>query len=279
MRIEFDNVGYTYAQNTPFAWEAVHGLDLVINGSERIGMIGPTGSGKSTVVRLIAGLAGPSTGCVRINGKAVTRARGPKKGQIGVVFQQPEDQLFAETVVDEVAYGARNMGLRGKALSERVEWALWVVGLEIKQVGHRSPFHLGGGEKRLLSIASVLAMRPSFLILDEPTINLDARGKQRVLESIASLHSEHRTGILVASHHLEELLPLTSRLIVLHEGEIVYDGVPDGVLLEAERLEQIGLEAPPLPRLMLALQSRGLSVQTNVYSVEDAIRTIQSALA
>ena len=277
MRIELENVSYTYAPHTPFAREALHGLSLAIEREEFVGLVGPTGSGKSTLIRLIAGLAPPSTGRLRAYSGGVTKGQGLEFRQIGVVFQQPEDQLFAATVFDEVAYGARNIGLRGKDLHERIEWALQAVGLDIRQVGHRSPFHLGGGEKRFVAIASVLVMQPSFLILDEPTANLDARGRQAVLECVTRLHYDQGTNILVASHNLEELLPMVERLLVLHRGGIIFDGLPKEAIVEANRLEDIGLEVPSLPRLMLALRQKGLNVPVDVFSVAEAIQEIQRA--
>ena len=173
--LEVKNLKIRYSRSGP---EILKGISLSVAPGDFFAIIGPSGAGKSTLIRLIAGLLQPSDGNLRVHDRKAGKDQRPRLGQIGVVFQQPEDQLFAATVFDEVAYGARNIGLSGKGLNERIKWALQAVGLDIRQVGHRSPFHLGGGEKRLTAIASVMAMKPSFLLLDEPTVNLDARGRQ-----------------------------------------------------------------------------------------------------
>jgi energy-coupling factor transport system ATP-binding protein len=195
-----------------------------------------------------------------------------------VVFQQPEDQMFAATVHEEVAYGPRNLGVRGEDLSARIQWALSMVGLSAEEIGHRSPFHLSGGEKRLVAIASVLAMKPQFLLLDEPTVNLDSLHRKAVLGCLGRLNAEHGTGILVASHHLEEILPLLGRVLLVHRGQIVFDGKPDKAIDNADRIEDFGMEIPPLIHLMLLLRQRGLDVAGGVLSVQEAVHEIQDAL-
>jgi energy-coupling factor transport system ATP-binding protein len=181
-------------------------------------------------------------------------------------------------VADEVAYGAYNLGLRGKELSERIEESLRAVGLDAKLVSHKSPFHLSGGVKRLVAIASVLAMNPCFLILDEPTANLDERAKRTLLDCLTHLRHERRMGLLIASHYLEEVLPRASRLLVLDAGRLVFDGTPQEVLLRPRVFAGLGADTLPLPRLMLALRDRGLDVRSDVYRVGEAVQEIQRAL-
>lgn len=278
MRIELDNVGYTYGPRTPFAHEALRRLTLALDGNESVGLVGPIGSGKTTLIRLVAGLANPTTGRLLVYDDEGKASRRSLFGEIGVVFQQPEDMFVAPTVFEEVAYGAINIGLRGPDLAERIDWALQAVGLDINGIGHRSPFQIGGGEKRRVAIASVLAMKPSLLMLDEPAANLDARGRRTVLECISRLHSVQGMGVLFASHHLGDILPLVKRLVVLHGGVVVFDGLPSEVLLHVERLENVGLQIPPLSRLMIRLRHAGLAVPIQVYDVEQAIQAIRGAL-
>jgi energy-coupling factor transport system ATP-binding protein len=252
---------------------------LEIQEGEFFGLIGQTGSGKSTLIQHLNGLLKPTRGSVEVDGQNLwergTNLRAIRQ-KVGLVFQYPEHQLFEETVFADVAFGPRNMGLPEEEVKERVEEALAMVGLD-GEIADRSPFELSGGQKRRVAIAGVLAMRPKYLILDEPTAGLDPMGRQEILGEISALQQQGVTVVLV-SHNMEEVARLVSRLAVMHDGRLIAQGTPAEVFSKGELLEEVGLALPQIAQLMHRLRERGLDIPVDIYTVEEAREAILRVL-
>ncbi|MGI6036219.1 MAG: energy-coupling factor transporter ATPase [Limnochordia bacterium] len=275
MSIRVEDLVHIYQAGTPLATEALKGVTLEIQEGEFFGLIGQTGSGKSTLIQHLNGLIKPSRGLVQVDGQNLWE-RGANlkeiRQKVGLVFQYPEHQLFEETVFADVAFGPRNMGLAEAEVKERVEEALAIVGLDGEIVG-RSPFELSGGQKRRVAIAGVLAMRPKYLILDEPTAGLDPMGRQEILGEISALQRQGVTVVLV-SHNMEEVARLVSRLAVMHDGRIIVQGRPEEVFSKGDLLEEVGLALPQIAQLMHRLRERGLDIPVDIYTVGEAREAI-----
>jgi energy-coupling factor transport system ATP-binding protein len=280
MLIQVQNLSYTYAPGTPLERPALRGVTLTLDGGERVGIAGPTGSGKSTLVQLLAGLLEPTSGQVSLDGvlaherSATARVR---RGRMGVAFQQPEDQIFEQTVVREVAFGPRNLGLDAAETAVRVRWALDMVGLALTEVEERVPFTLSGGEMRRVALASILAMRPDVLILDEPTAGLDPRGRRDLLSRIHAWQEETGLTLIVVSHHLDELAQLVDRVVLLEGGRLVADGPTRQVLSDGQLLRSTGLDVPQPVALLEALQQGMWPVRTDRLLLEEAVAEIDEA--
>lgn len=246
MALILDSVSYEYAAGTPMARTALVGVDLTLAGGDLVCVLGPTGSGKTTLLRVAAGLLAPSAGTASADG-GPTGIVGGKAGEltcmVGIAFQRPENQLFAETVFDDVEFGPRNLGASDEQARSAAMDALAAVALDADEFGDRSPFTLSGGEARRVALAGVLAMAPRYLLLDEPTAGLDARGRAAV--AVAIERARERSGVLVVTHDAEEFLTGADRAIVLREGESVYEGDVPGLLERAADLERDGLWSPP----------------------------------
>ncbi len=277
--IACEGVSYTYLRGTPMEAVALRGVSLEVRAGELVAIIGPTGSGKSTLIQHFNGLLRPTGGTVRVAGQDLWAPRADRlraRQQVGLVFQFPEDQLFEETVRRDVAYGPRNLGLPEATVAGRVDEALRQVGLDPALFGERSPFTLSGGEMRRAALAGVLAMRPQVLVLDEPTAGLDPRGKDELLARIDALHGEG-LAIVVVTHNMDEAARLADRIIVLHEGRIVFQGTPREVFARDEDLRRIGLDIPQAARLVRRLRARGLPV-ADALTISDARAAIVTAL-
>ena len=252
---------------------ALSDVSLEIEAGEFVGLIGPTGSGKSTLVQHFNGLILPTSGKVYVDGvdlaKKDTQLRHIRQ-KIGLVFQYPEHQLFGETVLEDVGFGPRNDGLSEEEVEERVKEALAYVGLDHESLKDRSPFELSGGQKRRVAIAGVLAMRPSVLILDEPTAGLDPEGREEILAEIKQLHEERGITVVLVTHSMEDVARLVDRIIVMERGSVALDGTPVEVFRQAERLVEMGLGIPQITELMRELKAHGLEVNTDIFQVEQA---------
>lgn len=249
--IKFENVSYVYSSGTPFEKTALHEINLNIEKGELLGIIGHTGSGKSTMVQLMNALLLPTGGAVSVEGKATTD-RGTNLRQvratIGMVFQYPEHQLFEETIGQEIAFGPKNQGLSQQEVDERVKWAMETVGIPMEW-REKSPFDLSGGQKRRVAIAGVLAMRPKVLILDEPTAGLDPKARSDLFREIVQMHEQMGITIILVSHSMEDIASIADRIIVMHKGAIKFNGTPEQVFSNIEELEKIGLDVPEVTRL------------------------------
>ncbi|MCL1974666.1 MAG: ATP-binding cassette domain-containing protein, partial [Firmicutes bacterium] len=272
--IETRNLHYTYLASGLQPVKALRGLDITINSGEIVALIGHSGSGKSTLAHLLTGLIAPSMGEVTVGGKSHSAlAKGAIFRRVGLVFQYPEQQLFAETVAEEVAFGAKNFGILEQKLPIVTENALQEVGLPAQDFLKRSPFTLSGGQKRRLSIACVLAMKTDVLILDEPTAGLDECGRQWMIELARRLQQQGKT-IIWISHNMEEVAELASRIIVLHQGRVVKDGLPQEVFSAAAELSALGLDIPAAAKLVRQAKNMGLPLPGRAITVAEACQEL-----
>ncbi|HHV61708.1 MAG TPA: energy-coupling factor transporter ATPase [Firmicutes bacterium] len=273
MSIRVEHVSHIYMAGTPFEAVALDDVSVNIDDGEFVGLIGETGSGKSTLVQHFNGLLKPTRGKVYIDDIDLS-SRDTKmkeiRRKVGLVFQYPEHQLFEETVYGDVAFGPRNLGLSEDEVAGRVMWALRIAGLDYEGVKDRSPFELSGGQMRRVAIAGVLAMQPKTLILDEPAAGLDPRGRDDILGQIKRLHTELGMTIVLVSHNMEDVAELVDRLIVMNRGKIAIDGPTREVFKRAEELREMGLGIPQVTELMRELARRGWNVRTDVLTVGEA---------
>ena len=276
MLIQVQALSYVYMPGTPLAHAALSDANLEIGPGQRVGVVGPTGSGKSTLVQLVAGLLRPASGQVLLDGVAAherTAAARARRRRVGLAFQYPEDQIFEQTVFREVAFGPRNLGLEPEDVASRVRWALEMVGLDPAVMEQRMPLTLSGGEMRRVALASVLSMRPEVLILDEPTAGLDPQGRRELMAHIRSWPDVDLTLILV-SHDLDELARLVERVVLLDRGRIVADGPVRQILSDAELLRAARLDVPQPVALLRALQGAGWQVRADWLLPEEAAAEI-----
>lgn len=280
MSIILDNVNYVYSEGNAYLKHALKDINLVIGEKEFIGLIGHTGSGKSTLAQILNGLLKPTQGNMFYNGKDVADAdfdRKELRQKVGLVFQYPEHQLFETTVFKDVCFGPMKMGLDKKAYELRAFEALTLAGVE-NELFYRSPLELSGGQRRRAAIAGVLAMKPEVLVLDEPTAGLDPRGREEVLTMISELREKTGTTIILISHNMGDIAEYADRIIVMNEGQIVFDGDKHTVFAQGQKLEEIGLAAPDITGIMTTLEEKGLPVDTKAVSIEDGVNSIIDAL-
>lgn len=274
--LEIKNLSHVYSLGTPFEHTALDDVSFAVNRGEFIGVIGHTGSGKSTLIQHLNGLLKPTSGQVLLDGvdiwsnKKTTRQA---RFRVGLVFQYPEYQLFEETVYRDIAFGPKNMGLKAEEVDRRVREAAGFVGLNEAQL-QASPFELSGGQKRRVAIAGVIAMEPEVLILDEPTAGLDPVGREEILANIRAYRESKNAAILMVSHSMSDVARITDRLLVMNGSRLAMDGSPDHVFSRSAELVEMGLDIPDVTRIFLRLQQLGLSVPT-VYSVEEAVAVLK----
>lgn len=264
--IEVKNISYTYMKKTPFEKTALSEISFCVNEGDFLAIAGHTGSGKSTLIQIIAGLIDLEIGSVEIDGESIKNKSARRK--IGIVFQYPEYQLFEETVEKDIAFGPRNFGLSEEEIARRVDEAMKFVDLDA-QLKNSSPFELSGGQKRRVAIAGILALKPKYLILDEPTAGLDPKAKKNLLAEIKKLHRAGVT-IIFVSHAMEDIAALANRVIVLAQGKILFEGTPRKLFGQAEILETAGLLPPPVTQLMLKLRRAGFPVSTEIITLDEA---------
>ena len=269
--LRVENLTHTYGEGTPFRRSAVEDMSLSVYRGEFLGIIGHTGSGKSTMIQHLNGLLKPTSGHIYLDGRDIWEE--PKKirdvrFRVGLVFQYPEYQLFEETVYKDVAFGPGNMGLSKDEIDRRVRAAVRFAGLT-EDVLDVSPFALSGGQKRRVAIAGVIAMEPEVLVLDEPTAGLDPRGRKELLANIQKFHSERGTTIVLVSHSMDEIAQNVDRIVVLSDAHALMSGTPREVFAHGEELMKAGLDVPQVTRVAMALKSRGLAIDPAVYTVEE----------
>ena len=277
--IRVDNLTHTYGQDTPFCRSAVKGVSLDIMEGEFLGIIGHTGSGKSTLIQHLNGLLQPTGGKIYLEDRDIWA--DPKKirdvrFQVGLVFQYPEYQLFEETVYKDISFGPKNMGLSQQEIDRRVRDAAAFVGLD-ESLLDKSPFELSGGQKRRVAIAGVIAMEPRVLILDEPSAGLDPAGRRSLLENIRAYHRQKGTTVVMVSHSMDEVAENVDRIIVLADAGVVMSGTPHEVFSRAEELVAVGLNVPQVTRVAMELRRRGVAIDPAVYTVAE-LRQALSAL-
>ncbi|CCJ33279.1 energy-coupling factor transporter ATPase [Caloramator australicus] len=277
MPVKVENLTYVYMPNTPFEKKALDNINLEIKDGEFVGLIGHTGSGKSTLIQQLNGLLKPTFGKVYIDDISITDKGISLKSirqKVGIVFQYPEHQLFEETVYKDIAFGPTNLGLTNEEIEKRVKRAMDFVGLDYETYKDRSPFELSGGQKRRVAIAGVLAMEPKVLILDEPTAGLDPKGRDEVLKQIKRMHKEYKMTIIMVTHSMDEVAQLADRLIVLDKGKIVIEGSPREVFNQIDTLEKIGLSVPQVKYLAKKLKEKGFNINEDIITLEEAKREI-----
>ena len=285
MPINVEGLTHTYLPGSPFSATAIHDLNLTIEDGEFIGVLGHTGSGKTTFVQHLNGLLKPTEGRVVVDGLDITQKGVPLlevRKKVGLVFQYPEYQLFEETVAKDVAFGPRNMGLDKTEIDRRVRWAIAQVGLVYDEIAESSPFELSGGQMRRVAIAGVLAMQPKTLILDEPTAGLDPHGRRAILGMIRRLHAETGMTVIMVSHSMDDIATLATRLIVMSKGELVMTGTPRQVFMQRDVLKSIGLGVPQGAELCHRLRQAGYALPEGLYTLEevrDALLRLHGAAA
>lgn len=280
MAIKVENLTFVYNPGTALEQCAVNNVSFEIPDGQFVGLIGHTGSGKSTLIQHLNGLVKPTGGKIYYNGEDIY-AEGYSlrqlRSKVGLVFQYPEHQLFEVDVISDVCYGPRNLGLSETEARSRAEEALRLVGMKEKY-WEQSPFELSGGQKRRVAIAGVLAMNPEVLILDEPTAGLDPKGRDEILNEIAALHEARNMTIILVSHSMEDMARYADRLLVMNHGEKAFDGTPKEVFRHYRELEQMGLAAPQVTYVVHALRERGVEIDEDITTVEEARGALLAAL-
>ena len=278
MSIQIKAVNYTYGAGTPYEKKALRNINLEIKEGEFVGIIGHTGSGKSTLVQHLNGLLSPTSGTVTVDGVNLAAARKARHS-VGMVFQYPEHQLFEETIRADIAFGPTNLGLDAAKIDERVRVAMRFVGLPYDEFAERSPFRLSGGQQRRVAIAGVIAMHPRYLVLDEPSAGLDPIGRQAIFDRVKEWHEDRRFTVILVSHNMEDISRLASRVIVLNKGEIMLDGNPLDIFINhSAELAAAGVEAPPVSRLLARINECGCAVDERAIEPEEATANILVAL-
>ena len=282
MSIVLDHVFYTYMPDTPYQREALRDISLTIAPGEFIGIIGHTGSGKSTLVQHLNGLLQPTSGSAKVDDidlKGKTAEQKLIRQRVGMVFQYPEHQLFEETIFDDIAFGPRNLGLTSEEVTQRVEEAMERVGLPPAEYASRSPFRLSGGQMRRVAIAGVIALQPEYLVLDEPSAGLDPRGRDEIFEQILQLYHSTGMAVVLVTHNMEDVARLAKRLLVMNRGRIEFDGKPAELFHDPSLpLHEYGISLPYMTELLRLLRSRGLDLDDTLLSADAVATAIQTEL-
>lgn len=278
VKIRLENVSYLYGENTAYRTEALKNINIDIEGGKITGLIGHTGSGKSTMLQLLNGLNKPSGGRIFLDGKDIwenPKEIGKVRFRVGLVMQYPEYQLFEETVEKDIAFGPRNMGLDDNEIAARTREAVDFVGLGM-DILSKNPFDLSGGQKRRVAIAGIIAMRPEVLVLDEPAAGLDPVGRDTILNGIFRYRQKTGATVIIVSHSMEDMAKFCDNIIVLSKGEVALCGTRDEVFENADQLENIGLAVPQITQLMYILSEKGIPVKKGVYTEETAISEVSA---
>ena len=281
MSIVVKNLSFTYGIKSPYEKKAISNINLKINEGDFLGIVGHTGSGKSTFIQHLNGLIKVQEGEIDVFDIHLTNAKKPKpdlralRANVGMVFQYPEYQLFEDTVYKDVAFGPKNQGLDEKEIESRVKEAIELVGLDYNEIKERAPFELSGGQKRRVAIAGIIAMKPKVLILDEPTAGLDPNGKEQILELITHLKAHCSPTIIVISHDIDEITRFASRLVVFNKAEIAFDMPMKDLFKHQKELVEMGLDIPLAVKIANDLRSRGVAVSDDVVTVSDLLKEIQ----
>lgn len=278
--IQLNDLNFIYGQNTPFEISALKDINLNIDAGEFIGLIGHTGSGKSTLIQHFNGLVEPTSGTVLIDGKDIWSDKSDIRSvrfKVGLVFQYPEYQLFEQTVGKDIAFGPTNMGLSEEEVSSRVSESIKLVGLDESYLD-KSPFDLSGGEKRRVAIAGIMAMRPKVLVLDEPTSGLDPKGRNDILAHIKKYHRETGNTVIIVSHSMEDVASIADKVLVMNDGMIEMFDRTEAVFANSKRLIEIGLNVPQVTRIFIELKKLGIVDRDDIYTVEEAEKILLTLL-
>ena len=279
MSIVIEHLNYVYMQGGPYETRALDDVNLTIHDGEFIGLIGHTGSGKSTLVQHLNGLILPTSGKITVDGMDLAEKGADRRAirrRVGLVFQYPENQLFEETVAKDIAFGPKNLGLDEAEIDRRVRTAMRRVALDYDKLAQRSDFELSGGQMRRVAIAGVLAMEPQTLVLDEPCAGLDPRGREEILGLISDLHRESGATIVMVSHSMDDVAALAERVIVMNHGKVAMDGAPREIFSRGEELRAIGLDVPQAVELAQKLREKGFDVPEGVYKIEEVRAAVEA---
>jgi energy-coupling factor transport system ATP-binding protein len=279
--IEIENLSHTYMKGTPMEHVALKGANLYVEEGECIAIIGHTGSGKSTLIQHFNGLMRPESGKVIIDGEDLSKKKVDLKTlrqKVGLVFQNPEDQIFEKIIGDDIAYGPFKLGLPLKEVRERVKWAMDVVGLDFEEMKDRQTFALSGGQKRKVALAGILALKPKILVLDEPTAGLDPRSRKELLEKIKRLNKEEKLTVVFVSHNMEEVAMLADRVYVMAGGTDVLSGTPKEIFTDKEKLQLHQIGTPETVQILYRLTDLGYQVNTDAFSIIEAADEIMKVL-
>lgn len=279
MSIVIEHLNYVYMQGGPYETKALDDVSLTIHDGEFVGLIGHTGSGKSTLVQHLNGLILPTSGQITVDGMDLADKNTDKRAirrRVGLVFQYPENQLFEETVAKDIAFGPKNLGLDEAEIDRRVRTAMRRVALDYDKLSQRSVFELSGGQMRRVAIAGVLAMEPQTLVLDEPCAGLDPKGREEILGLISDLHRESGATIVMVSHSMDDVAALAERVIVMNHGKVTMDGTPREVFSRGEELRAIGLDVPQAVELAQKLREKGFDVPEGIYKIEEVRAAVEA---
>ena len=279
MSIVIEHLNYVYMQGGPYETKALDDVSLTIHDGEFVGLIGHTGSGKSTLVQHLNGLILPTSGKITVDGMDLADKNTDKRAirrRVGLVFQYPENQLFEETVAKDIAFGPKNLGLDEAEIDRRVRTAMRRVALDYDKLAQRSVFELSGGQMRRVAIAGVLAMEPQTLVLDEPCAGLDPKGREEILGLISDLHRESGATIVMVSHSMDDVAALAERVIVMNHGKVAMDGAPREVFSRGEELRAIGLDVPQAVELAQKLREKGFDVPEGIYKIEEVRAAVEA---
>ncbi len=280
MSIVIENVNFTYMKKTPFEKRVLADINITIEKGEIIGLIGHTGSGKSTLIQHFNGLLKPDSGNVFINGININKRSKEaliQKRKVGLVFQYPEYQLFEETIGDDIRFGPKNYGLDTKEIEKRVRFSMEVVGLSYHEYVNRSPFFLSGGQRRRVALAGILVLEPEYLILDEPSSGLDPNGKRYILDKISEIQKKRGCTVVMISHDMEEIAKYTNRIIVMNNKRIILDNKKEFIFKKIVKLQKIGLDIPDIIKIMRTAKQRGLNVKENIFDRQEGAEQLAKA--
>ena len=281
MSIEVKNISYVYMPKSPYERLALDDVSITIPEGKITAIAGHTGSGKSTLIQHLNGLISPTSGSVLVDGVDIAakgQAARAARRSVGMVFQYPEHQLFEETVEQDIAFGPKNYGMSPEEISERVRFAMDFVQLDYKEYSQRSPFQLSGGQMRRAAIAGVVALKPKYLVLDEPTAGLDPKGREELMQRIMKLHRQEKNTIILVSHSMDDIARFADNVVIMNRGRVLMEGTPHVVFVREDFIRQAGLDVPQITNIVKALKIRGWDISSNIYTMDEAVDAIFQAV-
>lgn len=281
MSIEVKNISYVYMPKSPYERLALDDVSITIPEGKITAIAGHTGSGKSTLIQHLNGLISPTSGSVLVDGVDIAakgQAARAARRSVGMVFQYPEHQLFEETVEQDIAFGPKNYGMSPEEISERVRFAMDFVQLDYKEYSQRSPFQLSGGQMRRAAIAGVVALKPKYLVLDEPTAGLDPKGREELMQRIMKLHRQEKNAIILVSHSMDDIARFADNVVIMNRGRVLMEGTPHEVFVREDFIRQAGLDVPQITNIVKALKIRGWDISSNIYTMDEAVDAIFKAV-
>lgn len=281
MSIEVRNISYIYMPKSPYERLALDDVTITIPEGKITAIAGHTGSGKSTLIQHLNGLISPSQGFVLVDGVDIAakgQAARQARRSVGMVFQYPEHQLFEETVEQDIAFGPKNYGLTPEEVKERVRFAMDFVQLDYEEYSQRSPFQLSGGQMRRTAIAGVVALRPKYLVLDEPTAGLDPKGREELMQRILKLHRQEKNTIVLVSHSMDDIAKFADNVVIMNRGRVLMEGTPREVFVREDFIRQAGLDVPQITNIVKALKAGGMDIPSDIYTMDEAVDAIVRAM-